>query len=163
LYFLFTGNESAGNKNDAAIPTSLVGAQEQAAKTQLESAGFRNIKTKDEYSDKDKGTVVSVSPDQGKTVPKTTQVTLTVSKGPQTAPVPDVRGFSPAEAVATIKAAGFKPVTQRQDTSDPNEDNVVISESPEQNTQASLGTPVTLTIGHYLNPGPTGPTGPTGP
>ena len=59
----------------------------------------------------------------------TVQVTLSISKGPQTAFVPDVRGFGVANAVATIRAAGFKAVVQRQDTSDQTQDGVVITES----------------------------------
>ena len=50
----------------------------------------------------------------------------------------------------------------RQDTSDQTQDGVVISESPEQNTQATLGTPVTISVGRYVPPAPTGPTGPGG-
>jgi beta-lactam-binding protein with PASTA domain len=90
-------------------------------------------------------------------------VTLIVSRGPQTAPIPDVRGFSVAVAVQTVRAAGFKPVIKQQDTPDQTNDGLVISETPEQNTQAPLGITVTLTVGHYVSPGPTGATGVTGP
>ena len=39
----------------------------------------------------------------------------------------------------------------------------MIGETPEHDTQAPLGTTVTLTVGRYVNPGPTGPSGPSGP
>jgi beta-lactam-binding protein with PASTA domain len=77
--------------------------------------------------------------------------------------VPDVRGFSVAVATETVKAAGFNPVIVHQDTPDQTEDGLVISESPEQNTQAPLNSNVTLTVGHFVNSGPTGATGATGP
>ena len=92
-----------------------------------------------------------------------TQVTILVSKGPQTAFVPNVLGFSALLAVQTVRAAGFKPVVQQQDTSDQAQDGIVLSESPEQNTQATLGTPVTITVGHYVPAPVTGPTGASGP
>jgi serine/threonine-protein kinase len=90
-------------------------------------------------------------------------VTLIVSTGPQVAPVPDVTGLGVANAVATIRNAGFKPLVQKQVTSEQAQDGIVLSEIPEQNTQAPLGTIVTLNVGHYVPPAPTGPTGPTGP
>ncbi len=106
--------------------------------------------------------MIDTNPKPGTSVQRGSQVTLIVSKGPQTAFVPDVRGFAVATATATIKAAGFKPVVVTVNVSDQTQDGVVISESPEQNTQATLGTPVTITVGHYVPPSTTGPTGPTG-
>ena len=147
------------------IPSDLIGQSQAAATSELQGLGF-NVSTQPQDSTKPQGTVVATNPGPGSSVQRGSQVTLFVSKGPQTAFVPDVRGFAVALAVQTIRAAGFKAVVQSQDVSDQAQDGVVLSESPEQNTQATLGTPVTITVGHYVPPvitGPTGPSGPTGP
>ena len=147
------------------IPSDLIGESQAAATSELQGLGF-NVSTQPQDSTKPQGTVVATNPGPGSSVQRGSQVTLFVSKGPQTAFVPDVRGFAVALAVQTIRAAGFKAVVQSQDVSDQAQDGVVLSESPEQNTQATLGTPVTITVGHYVPPvitGPTGPSGPTGP
>jgi serine/threonine-protein kinase len=144
------------------VPADVIGKREADASSELQQLGF-NVGRQEADSTKPAGTVIDTNPKAGTSLPRGSQVTLTVSRGPQTAPIPDVRGYSVAVAVGTIKAAGFKPVLVRQDIPDQAEDGLVISESPEHDTQAPLGTTVTLTIGHYVNPGPTGPTGATGP
>ena len=144
------------------VPSDVIGKSVSDATSELQQLGF-NVQTQDADSTKPKDTVIATDPKPGSSASRGSQVTLTVSRGPQTAPVPDVRGFSVAVAVQTVKAAGFNPVIQRQTTSDQTEDGLVISESPEQNTQAPLATNVTLTVGHYVPPTPTGPTGPSGP
>ena len=144
------------------VPSDVIGKNVADATSELQQLGF-NVQTQEADSTKQKDTVIDSNPKPGSSAQRGSQVTLTVSRGPQTAPVPDVRGFSVATAVATVKAAGFKPVIVQQDTSDQTEDGLVISESPEQNTQAPLATTVTLTVGHYVSPGPSGPSGPTGP
>ena len=144
------------------IPSDLIGKSESDATSELQGLGF-NVSTQPQDSTKPQGTVVDTNPKPGSSVQRGSQVTLLVSKGPQTAFVPDVRGFAVALAVQTIRAAGFKAVVQSQDVSDQAQDGVVLSESPEQNTQATLGTPVTISVGHYVPPVITGPTGPSGP
>jgi eukaryotic-like serine/threonine-protein kinase len=145
------------------VPADLIGQTEQAATAELQQQGFNVGPSQQQDSSKPQGTVIDTNPKPGTSVQRGTQVMLVVSKGPQTAIVPDVRGFSAATAVATLRSAGFKFVVARQDTSDQTQDGVVITESPEQNTQAALGTPVTISVGRYVPPAPTGPTGPTGP
>jgi serine/threonine-protein kinase len=144
------------------VPSDLIGETEAAATAELQGLGF-NVATQSVDSTKPQGTVVDTNPKPGSSVQRGSQVTLLVSKGPQTAFVPDVRGFAVALAVQTIRAAGFKAVTQSQDVSDQGQDGIVLTESPEQNTQATIGSPVTITVGHYVPPIITGPTGPTGP
>jgi serine/threonine-protein kinase len=144
------------------VPSDVVGKSQADATSELQQLGF-NVTPQDTDSTKPKGTVVSTSPSPGSSLSRGSQVTIMVSRGPQTAPIPDVRGFSVAVAVQTIAAAGFHALITRQNTSDQAQDGLVMSQSPEQKTQAPLGTNVTLTVGRYVSPGPTGPTGPTGP
>jgi beta-lactam-binding protein with PASTA domain/predicted Ser/Thr protein kinase len=143
------------------IPSDVIGKSQADATSELQQLGF-NVATQPVDSTKAKDTVVDTNPGPGTSVQRGTQVTLLVSKGPQTAFVPDVRGFAVALAVQTIRAAGFKAVVTQQDVTDQAQDSIVLTESPEQNTQATLGTPVTITIGHYVPAPVTGPTGPSG-
>ena len=144
------------------VPSDVIGKSEGSATSELQQLGF-NVGRQEADSTKPKGTVIDTNPKPGTSLPRGSQVTVTVSRGPQTAPIPDVRGFSAPVAVQTIPAAGFHAVIVRQDIPDQGEDGLVIGESPEHDTQAPLGTTVTLTVGHYVSPGPTGPTGTGGP
>jgi serine/threonine-protein kinase len=144
------------------VPSDVIGKSQADATAELQGLGF-NVATQPTDSTKPQGTVVGTNPKAGSSMQRGSQVTLLVSKGPQTAFVPDVRGFAVALAVQTIRAAGFKAVVSSQDVSDQGQDGVVLSESPEQNTQQTLGTPVTITVGHYVPAPVTGPTGASGP
>ncbi len=144
------------------IPGDLIGKTEADATAELQQLGF-NVAPQPQDSTKPKGQVVDTNPKPGASAAHGSQVTIFVSNGPQTAPVPDVTGLGIANAVATIRSAGFKPAVVRQDTSDQTQDGIVVSESPQQGTTATIGSVVTITVGHYVPPSPTGPTGPTGP
>jgi beta-lactam-binding protein with PASTA domain len=143
------------------VPSDLVGKSQADATAELQQLGF-NVATQPTDSTQPKGTVVDTNPKPGSSVQRGSQVTLLTSKGPQTAFVPNVLGFSASSAVQLIRAAGFKPVVQQQDTSDKTQDGIVLSESPEQSTQAPLGSPVSIFVGHYVPSGPTGATGASG-
>ncbi len=143
------------------VPSDLIGKSQADAIAELQQFGF-NVTTQPTDSTKPKGSVVDTNPRAGSSVQRGSQVTLLVSKGPQTAFVPNVLGFSAPLAEQTIRAAGFKPVVQQQDTSDQAQDGIVLSESPEQSTQATLGSPVSIVVGHYVPSGPTGATGSSG-
>lgn len=55
------------------------------------------------------GMVLSVSPAPGAPVTISSQVTISVSKGPAPVAVPDVRGLSKDDAFAALRQAGFEP------------------------------------------------------
>jgi beta-lactam-binding protein with PASTA domain len=143
-----------------AIPSDLIGKSQADSAAELQQLGFSVGSTRLQSSDKPSGEVIDTSPRPGTSVRSGSLVTLIVSKGPQAAPVPDLRGFDTQTAVATLRSAGFKPVVLTEDTNNRANDGIVLSESPEQNTQAPLGSPVTLAVGHYVPLSATGPTGP---
>lgn len=53
-------------------------------------------------------TVISLDPAAGSRVPRGAAVTITVSAGPPARPIPDVRGKSLDDSIATLQAAGLK-------------------------------------------------------
>ncbi|KUM37542.1 Stk1 family PASTA domain-containing Ser/Thr kinase [Arthrobacter sp. EPSL27] len=89
----------------------LTGKSLDEAKNSLNGAGMAlgNIaETYDETAPA--GTVLAQAPRSGNPVRHGTPVDLTVSKGPQPIPVPDVRGQEQGAAVKAIEAAGLKAV-----------------------------------------------------
>ena len=65
-----------------------------------------------EYSDSVKsGSVISASPDSGTELHWGDSVKLTVSKGPETADVPNLVGKSKSDAIKTLESLGFEVKT----------------------------------------------------
>ena len=93
-----------------ALP-GLVGKPLDEAKTALNGAGMALGKITETYDESaPAGTVLAQAPPSGAPFRHGTPVDLTVSKGPQPIPVPDVRGREQDEAVKAIEAAGLKAV-----------------------------------------------------
>lgn len=72
---------SSGPSTESAVIPNIVGYQYSAAKEELEAAGFVVTAEYDDESDKDKNTVLSVSPNEGEKAKKGSVVTVTVSSG----------------------------------------------------------------------------------
>lgn len=86
---------------------SQVGKSLDDARTSLQAAGFK-VDTNEAFSDTvQRGNVIAQNPDGGNLF-KGDTVTLTVSKGAEKIPIPDVVGKSRAEAIQILEAAGFK-------------------------------------------------------
>ena len=64
------------------------------------------------------GTVLAQAPRSGNPVKHGTPVALTVSKGPQPIPVPDVRGQEQEDAVKALEAAGLKAIVSAETVND---------------------------------------------
>src|SRR5207237_1008169 len=78
-----------------------------------------------------KDTVVRQDPAGGSSAAKGTTVTIFVSKGPKTSTVPDVQSYDKTTAGQTLHAAGFNVRVTWQDTTDPSQDGIVLSQDPE--------------------------------
>ena len=59
------------------------------------------------YSDAPVGEVIDSAKAAGTELPRGTAVELTVSKGPEPIPIPDVVGLTGGEAASELEAAGF--------------------------------------------------------
>src|SRR5204863_5180684 len=90
------------------------------------------------------GRVVDQNPAAGQTIPYGSTVTLTVSKGPQPIPIPDVTGQSGGDAEAVLVAAGFKVDIKHQYSTAVVSGNVIRQE-PSGGT-ASAGSHVALWV-----------------
>src|SRR5207247_6707435 len=87
-----------------AVPT-VVGEPFDQANSELQSAGFL-VARKDVESKQTANSVIDQKPAGGSALPKGSTITLKVSKGPPTAPLPDVTGQDEQSAQATPVAPG---------------------------------------------------------
>jgi beta-lactam-binding protein with PASTA domain/predicted Ser/Thr protein kinase len=106
------------------------------------------------------GTVISQSPNGGRSVRGGSKVDLTVAKEPKETAVPSVVGQSEVQAVAALENAGFKARTVNEATSEATQVGTVLKQSPAAGAKARKGVTVTIAIG-ALNPQTTPTTTPT--
>ena len=145
-------NVSQGPKQ-VTVP-NVVGTPFPNAQSALEGAGFGVVR-KDEASDQPKGEVTATDPQGGTSARQGTKVTVTVSKGPATAQVPDVTGRLQSEAVTLLQQAGFLVTIVKQDVTDPSQDGLVLAEDPHAGKKAQQGASVTITVGQLVQQPPT--------
>ena len=125
----------------------LTGSSLDQAKTSLNSAGMALGKISETYDESAAaGTVLGQAPRSGNPVRHGTQVDLTVSKGPQPIPVPDVRGQEQPAAVKALEAAGLKAVISPETVNDRKvPKGAVVAQDPATGNLTKGGS-VTLTI-----------------
>jgi serine/threonine-protein kinase len=144
-----TGTKVRINVSKGPTPITVPGVTGQTiaqATAALNQAGFKVNPT---YVDSDspQNQVINQSPSQNEKAAKGSTVSLTVSNGPKTVAVPDVRTFDSGTATSTLQDQGFKVKISYTDVSDPQEDQIVLDQSPEGNTQVKPGSVVTLDVG----------------
>jgi serine/threonine-protein kinase len=132
------------------VVPKVTGQQIDTAVSQLQQLGFKVIPR---YVDAPQpvNTVIEQSPKAGESAGKGSTISLTVSNGPKTTPVPDVQGQDVGSAVQTLQSAGFRVKITYQDVTDPNQDGIVLSLDPAGGTQQPPNSPITLTVGRNPN------------
>lgn len=90
--------------------------------------------------------VISQTPAAGATVPPGTLVNLAVSKGPQTATVPDLAGLTQTQAQAAITGLGLVVGTVTQEYHPTTQVGRVISQTPAAGSQAAAGSLVNFAV-----------------
>ncbi|WP_272578151.1 MULTISPECIES: Stk1 family PASTA domain-containing Ser/Thr kinase [unclassified Streptomyces] len=120
----------------------VLGSERADAAETLRAAGLK-VRFADEpvHSAQDKGTVARQTPAEGKKLGKGETVTLTLSKGPEMVPVPDVTGKNEEDAKKQLTDLGFqvevdKPFLFPQDEVD--------SQSVEAGQKAPKGGTITI-------------------
>lgn len=99
-----------------SLTSTCTGINQQVADFVSHLTALDNAKLKttvsEEYSDSVKsGSVISASPDSGTELHWGDSVKLTVSKGPETADVPNLVGKSKSDAIKTLESLGFEVKT----------------------------------------------------
>jgi eukaryotic-like serine/threonine-protein kinase len=139
-----------------AVP-NVTGHSFATANSELQAVGFA-VARHDVESNEPKDTVVSQSPSAGTYQAPGTKITVDVSKGPKTSAIPDVTSQDQASAQSQLKASGFRVRIVNEETTDPTQDGIVLSQDPAGGSQAKPGTTVTIVVGKF-----TVPTVPTSP
>jgi serine/threonine-protein kinase len=155
-----TGTKVRINVSKGPTPITVPGVTGEAigqATATLNQAGFKVNPTYVD-SDQPQNTVINQSPAQNESAAKGSTVSLTVSNGPKTVAVPDVRTLDAGSASATLQGQGFKVKFTSTPVTDPNQDQIVLDQSPEGGTQAKPGSVVTLDVGRCPSSGCTSTT-----
>jgi beta-lactam-binding protein with PASTA domain/predicted Ser/Thr protein kinase len=129
--------------NTVVVP-NVVGLDDQVALATLSQAGLSGTEVQKDSTEV-QGKVLSQSPGAGRRVGRGSQVTIFASTGAIT--VPDVTGEPRRAAVTALKKAGFTAAVTEQETADPAEVGVVISEFPPGGSRGQRGDTVTITVG----------------
>ncbi|MFF4254699.1 Stk1 family PASTA domain-containing Ser/Thr kinase [Streptomyces sp. NPDC001663] len=128
------------------VPPVLAKTQTQATQ-QLQKAGLDLGSVKHAYSDTVKrGTVITSDPAPGSRIRDNASVSLTISDGPQTVKVPDVKGYRLDKARTRLKEAGLEPGMITREFSDDVPKGFVISTDPESGTTRRGGSAIALDV-----------------
>ncbi|APY88738.1 Stk1 family PASTA domain-containing Ser/Thr kinase [Streptomyces alfalfae] len=128
------------------VPPLLTKTEAQA-KQRLEEAGLDVKGVEREFSDTDKrGTVMATDPGVGERIRQNGQVTLTVSRGPETVKVPDVKDLPLNRARQELKNAGLAPGMVKKVFSDEIEKGSVVSTDPRAGFTRKADSAVALVV-----------------
>jgi serine/threonine-protein kinase len=123
----------------------VIGETRQQAKADLEGAHLNPVFQLVE-SDQPKGTVVKTDPSPGEQVPRDTDVTVSVSRGPKT--VPNVVGMTQDAAEQKLRDFGFNPQV-RPDTTSTEPKGTVTGQTPDAGETLQQGATVYITVSQY--------------
>lgn len=128
-----------------AVPDTI-GQSEAGARAELEAAEFVvNVDTAP--SDAARGTVFEQTPAAGSEAGRGSEVTIIVSEGPGTQAVPSVEGLRERRATSILAADGFDVRIEETETSDPDEEGIVLDQFPSAGSEAEPGATVTIRVG----------------
>ncbi|MCA1840418.1 MAG: Stk1 family PASTA domain-containing Ser/Thr kinase [Actinomycetota bacterium] len=125
----------------------VAGLTKDEAVKRIQGAGLKAIIDPNEFSDSvPEGTVVSQDPEDGRKVPKGSDIHLIVSKGPSQVAVPSVVGMTQTEAENALKEAGLRvgAITNKFDSSVPA--GKVIDQDPAAGSTLDRDKPVNLIV-----------------
>ena len=128
-----------------AVPDVRGQSIDQATST-LNGLGFKVNPTYVD-SNEPQNSVVEQSPAPNASAPKGSTISLTVSKGPKSVGVPDVRNLDVGSATSTLQNAGFRVKFSYTTVTDPNQDQIVLDQDPAGGGQAKPGSTVTVVVG----------------
>ncbi|MGH3053282.1 MAG: PASTA domain-containing protein, partial [Gaiellaceae bacterium] len=128
---------------------NVLDQSEESARAELRDEGLQAEVVFAPSSEIEEGNVVLQDPGPGEQAPRGSTVTLTVSTGPETVPVPNVVQQGREQAEQTLQTAGFEVNVQTQPVTDPTQENIVLDQDPDGGTQAPGGSTVTIVVGDF--------------
>jgi serine/threonine-protein kinase len=120
----------------------VIGASVADARAKLREAGFTaQIAPQRVFSGEERNTVARQSPGEGTALAEGDTITLTLSKGPEMAEVPDVEGRNVDEATRALEDAGFAVRVTRFFFGD-----TVFDQSVDAGDEAPKGSTITIRV-----------------
>lgn len=108
--------------------------------------------TRQQYSNTaPKGSVVSLTPNSGTTVPVGSDIQITTSRGPEPVSIPDVSGRDQKDATELLKSAKLKPGSVRKEFSPDIDGGKVIGTDPAVGARAEPGSTVNLIVSDAIS------------
>jgi serine/threonine-protein kinase len=132
----------------------VVGLTREAAETRITREGL-DVRVEMQQSDQPENEVIAQSPGAGERLDRGDDVTITVAvapEEPEQVAVPDVTGLTRAEALRTLRNAGLQGSVSERATDAPDEDGVVLRQSPGNGAEVDPGSTVTLVVGRLEAP-----------
>jgi serine/threonine-protein kinase len=137
----------------------VVGLDQDEAERRLQERELRVRVVEEETADQDPRTVLRQDPAPETKVDRDSEVTITVAKEPSRVAVPDVVGLEADDAIDELQTAGFRVRQEQTDVETPDEDGVVVAQSPPPGEERPKDSRVVITIGRFtppnLDPDPT--------
>jgi serine/threonine-protein kinase len=137
--------------DQVSVP-SVIGETQEDAVARLREAGLSPI-VRERASSEPVDTVIEQTPAAGQEVEEGSSVTIFVSNG-EVREVPDVTGLPQSEAEADLDDAGFGVNVRTRETDQPDEEGIVLSQSPRGGVERREGATVTITVGEPAPPVP---------
>lgn len=131
----------SGGPETTSVPNA-VGLSETEARDRLVEAGFQ-VETREVFSEREPGTVVSQEPTAGADAEEDATVTISVSKGTGLVDVPNVVGLSQSEAEAELSSAGLEANVVEVPSAEP--EGTVVAQNP-TGGQAREGSAIRLNV-----------------
>ncbi|HET7444124.1 MAG TPA: PASTA domain-containing protein [Solirubrobacterales bacterium] len=120
------------------------GLEVEAATKKLEDAGFKVAVEERTSASVEVGIVLHSEPSGGETATNGSRVTLFVSSGPKKAGIPALVGTQRNSAVERIRARGFEPVVQEEESTSPA--GQVISQTPPAGGKLPIGSEIIIVV-----------------
>ncbi|WP_181143607.1 Stk1 family PASTA domain-containing Ser/Thr kinase [Streptomyces cinnamoneus] len=128
-----------------AVPAVLDMTQDKASQ-ELDRAGL-GVKTRQAFSDTvERGRVISTDPEPGKRIRNTGTVTITVSRGPQKAEVPNLAGVQLDDAKRKLQELGLTVGDVTEQFSGETPKGAVLSTDPAPGVERRPGSAVALVV-----------------
>jgi len=123
---------------------NVVGQPASQAQATLEALGFTVERGEEFSTEVPRGSVIRTEPPAGRRAPRGSEITMVVSRGPRTFPMPDVVGMTREAATNELVGLGLRVNVVLLPSSDP--PNTVVFQDPAPGTTVRQGDEVTIYV-----------------
>lgn len=139
-------NTFGGSTRAVQVPNVSNQASADAIAT-LQNLGFKTRTLQKDDSTVPPDHVIDTDPAADTSVDAGDEITINVSSGPKQQQVPDVKGFSPADAEKKLRDAGFENVQRTQSASTLELKDRVLLTNPPANSTSAITNQITVVVG----------------